>query len=147
MHRWTQSQTDGEDRLERSWMRYCDFLLKWPFFKSYFLLKKRPFQSKYAVFHPHPPEALVENTTGMWDFPLASLTVCTEARVNCGETRALERSSQEIAREYHNLISASGESGVAVAQVSFQWKNVDFLLLNVDFLLRNPDFLLKMLIL
>ena len=29
------------------------------------------------------------------------------------------------------------------AQVSFQWKNPDFLLKNPDFLLRNPDFLLK----
>ena len=28
-------------------------------------------------------------------------------------------------------------------QVSFQWKNPDFLLRNPDFLLRNPDFLLR----
>ena len=28
-------------------------------------------------------------------------------------------------------------------QVSFQWKNPDFLLKNPDFLIRNPDFLLK----
>ena len=28
-------------------------------------------------------------------------------------------------------------------QVSFQWKNPDFLFKNPDFLLRNPDFLLK----
>ena len=28
-------------------------------------------------------------------------------------------------------------------QVSFQWKNPDFLFKNPDFLLKNPDFLLK----
>ena len=28
-------------------------------------------------------------------------------------------------------------------QVSFQWKNPDFLLRNPDFLLRNVDFLIK----
>ena len=28
-------------------------------------------------------------------------------------------------------------------QVSFQWKNPDFLLRNPDLLFRNPDFLLK----
>ena len=28
-------------------------------------------------------------------------------------------------------------------QVSFQWKNPDFLLKNPDFLLKNPDFLMK----
>ena len=28
---------------------YCEFLLKWPLFKYCFLLKKRPFQSKFAV--------------------------------------------------------------------------------------------------
>ena len=34
-----------------------------------------------------------------------------------------------------------------VAQVSFQWKNPDFLFNNPDFLFKNPDFLLKMSIL
>ena len=29
------------------------------------------------------------------------------------------------------------------AQVSFQWKNPDFLLKNPDFLLKNPDFVTK----
>ena len=30
-----------------------------------------------------------------------------------------------------------------VEQVSFQWKNSDFLLRNPDFLLKNVDFLIK----
>ena len=30
-----------------------------------------------------------------------------------------------------------------VVEVSFQWKNPDFLSRNPDFLSRNPDFLLK----
>ena len=30
-----------------------------------------------------------------------------------------------------------------MGQVSFQWKNPDFLIRNPDFLFRNPDFLLK----
>ena len=36
-----------------------------------------------------------------------------------------------------------GEELILSAQVSFQWKNPDFLFRNPDFLLSNPDFLLK----
>ena len=32
---------------------------------------------------------------------------------------------------------------VDLAQVSFQWKNPDFLFRNPDLLIRNPKFLLK----
>ena len=37
----------------------------------------------------------------------------------------------------------SAEQNAADAEVSFQWKNPDFLLKNPDFLFRNPDFLMK----
>ena len=41
-------------------------------------------------------------------------------------------------------IALNGTSGKGnQLQVSFQWKNPDFLLKNLDFLLENPDFLLK----
>ena len=35
------------------------------------------------------------------------------------------------------------QAAVVVNEVSFQWKNPDFLLRNPDFLLKNVDFILK----
>ena len=35
--------------------KYCEFLLKWPIFQYYVLLKKRPLQSKFAVLTEQIP--------------------------------------------------------------------------------------------
>ena len=40
------------------------------------------------------------------------------------------------------MMNFAGQSTLT-HQVSFQWKNPDFLLKHVDFLWKNPDFLLK----
>ena len=43
---------------------YCEFRLKWPLFKYCFLLKKRPFQSNFAVAHSfsHSPHFLATHS-------------------------------------------------------------------------------------
>ena len=42
----------------------------------------------------------------------------------------------------HTVASGAWDR-VDFVEVSFQWKNPDFLLKNPDLLIRNPDFLLK----
>ena len=56
-----------------------------------------------------------------------------ELELNCdGEVKYIDTS---LADTIHLLLTRG--------EVSFQWKNPDFLLRNPDFLIKNPDFLLK----
>ena len=41
------------------------------------------------------------------------------------------------------VVEAATAEGETPIQVSFQWKNPDFLLKNPDFLLKNVDFIIK----
>ena len=46
-------------------------------------------------------------------------------------------------RSLDAILQRAKQQAVQDVQVSFQWKNPDFVLKSQDFLFRNPDFLLK----
>ena len=57
------------------------------------------------------------------------------------ELASLVQSEREAAAEAKT--AREERASKEIAQVSFQWKNPDFLLKNPNFLIRNPDFLFK----
>ena len=52
-------------------------------------------------------------------------------------------SHKESSHSMSSLSDDQAHTADIIINVTFQWKNPDFLLKNPDFLFRNPDFILK----
>ena len=83
------------------------------------------------------------NANVQGELPCENYELCIKNEKVCiKKTRKREIVFQENTKRgnlYWKMMNYAG----APLQVSFQWKNPDFLLKNPDFLMWNPDFLLE----